>query len=86
MITALWSRFYGWVLGAVAVLAAVAGVYLKGRSAGKRVEQQRTVARDLEQERARAETIREVHNVQAENARLPDAAVRERLRNEWQRD
>lgn len=86
MIAALWGRFYGWVIGALAVLAAVAGVYLKGRSAGKQVEQKKATARQLEQERAKAETIQEVHNAQTEVARLPDDAVRERLRSEWQRD
>jgi hypothetical protein len=85
VIAALWSRFYGWALGALAVLAAVAGVYLKGRSAGRQVEQKKATARELEQERARAETIQEVSNVQTEVARLPDDAVRERL-SKWTRD
>lgn len=86
MIAALWSRFYGWALGALAVLATVAGIYLRGRSAGKQVEQKKATEKQLEQERARAETIQEVHDVQAKNARLPDDAVHERLRNEFQRD
>jgi Flp pilus assembly protein TadB len=86
ILTALGRRAYGWILGALAVLAAVAGVYLKGRIAGKRVERQKSAARELEQERAKAETIKEVHDVQTEVTRLPDNAVRERLRNEWQRD
>jgi uncharacterized membrane-anchored protein YhcB (DUF1043 family) len=86
VIAALWTRFSTWILAALAVLAAVAGVYLKGRSAGKKVEQQKATERTLEQERARAETIQEVHDVQTEVARLPDDAVRERLRREWQRD
>jgi hypothetical protein len=86
VIAALWSRFSTWILGALAVLAAVAGVYLRGRSAGKQAEQQKATDRTLEEERARAVTIQEVHDVQTEVARLPDDAVRERLRNEWQRD
>lgn len=85
MIAALWSRFYAWVLGALAVLAAVAGVYLRGRSAGKQVEQKKATARELAQERARAETIQEVSSVQTEVARLPDDAVDDGLR-EWTRD
>jgi uncharacterized membrane-anchored protein YhcB (DUF1043 family) len=85
MIAGIWSRFSTWILGALAVLAAVAGVYLKGRSTGKRVEQNKATARELEQERARAETIQEVSNVQTEVARLPDDAVRERL-SKWTRD
>lgn len=86
MIAALWARFSTWILGALALLATVAGVYLKGRSAGKRVEQQKTAEREIAQERARAETIQEAQHVQTEVARLPDDAVRERLRNQWQRD
>lgn len=86
MIAGLWSRFSTWILGALAVLATVAGIYLRGRASGKQVEQQKGTQRELAQERARAETIKEVHDVQTEVARLPDDAVRERLRNEWQRD
>lgn len=85
MIASLWSRFYGWALGALAVIAAVAGVYLRGRSAGKKVEQQKATERTLEQDRAKAETIQEVHDVQTEVARLPDADVRQRLQK-WTRD
>jgi hypothetical protein len=86
VIAGLWGRFYGYVIGALAVLAAVAGIYLRGRSAGKQGEQTKATARELEQERAKAETIQEVHDVQTEVARLPDDAVRERLRRDWQRD
>lgn len=86
MIAGLWGRFYGWALGALAVLAAIAAVYLRGRSAGKQVEQQKATKREVAQERARTETIQEVHDVQTEVARLPDDAVRERLRQSWTRD
>lgn len=85
MISAIWGRFYAWILGALAVLATVAGVYLRGRSAGKQVEQKKATARELAQERARAEVIQEVHNVQTEVAHLPDDAVDAGLR-EWTRD
>lgn len=85
MIAALWSRFYAWALGALAVIATLAGIYLRGRSAGKQVEQAKATAHELAQECARAETIQEVSNVQTQVARLPDDAVRERLRK-WTRD
>lgn len=85
MIAALWSRFYGWALGALTVLAAIAGVYLRGRSAGKQGEQKKATEKQLKQERARAETIQEVSSVQTEVARLPDDAVRQRLQK-WTRD
>lgn len=85
MIAALWSRFSTWILGALAVLATIAGIYLRGRSAGKRVEQQKETQRELAQERAKAEKIQEVHDVQNEVARLPDDALDDRLRR-WTRD
>jgi hypothetical protein len=80
MIAALWARFYGWILGAVAVLAAVAGVYLKGRSAGKAVEQKKATARDLTEAKEHAEVIRETVDVESKIVRLPVGDVRERLR------
>lgn len=86
MITALWSRFSGWIIGALAVLAAVAGVYLKGRSAGKQVEQEKATERQLEQERAKSETIQEARDVETEISRLPADDVHQRLRDKWQRD
>lgn len=85
VIAGLWARFSTWIIGALAVLAAVAGVYLRGRSAGKQVEQKKATAREIEQERARAETIQEVSSVQTEVARLPDDAVDDGLR-EWTRN
>jgi hypothetical protein len=86
MIAALWSRFSGWIVTAIAALAAIAAVYFKGRSAGKAVEQKKAVERDLAEAKQHAETIRETSNAQAEVSRLPDSAVRERLRDKWQRD
>jgi hypothetical protein len=86
VIPALWARFYGWILGTAAVLAAVAGVYLKGRSAGKQVEQQKATQRELADERARANTIQEANDVSAEVNRMPADAVRDRLRDQWTRD
>jgi hypothetical protein len=80
MIAALWARFYGWILGAVAVLAAIAGVYFKGRSAGKAVEQKKATQRDLTEAKEHAEVIRETVDVESNIIRLPDPAVRERLR------
>jgi uncharacterized membrane-anchored protein YhcB (DUF1043 family) len=80
MIASLWSRFYGWVITALGVIAALAAVYFKGRSAGKAVEQTKSVQRDLTEAKQHAETIRETVDVQAEVSRLPDSDVRERLR------
>lgn len=86
MIAALWGRFSTWILGAIAVLAAVTGIYLRGRSAGKEVEQQKATQRDLDAERAKATTIQEAHDVQTEISQLPASDVRQRLQDRWSRD
>lgn len=86
MIAAFWARFSKWIIGAVVALAAVAAIYLRGRSAGKEVEQKKAVERDLTEAKEHAETIRETSDVQAEVSRLPASDIRERLRSKWQRD
>lgn len=86
MIAALWGRFYGWALGALAVVAAVAGIYLRGRAAGKKVEQAKATEQDLADERAKSETLREASDVQIEVSRLPADDVHQRLQRKWTRD
>lgn len=85
MITALWSKFSKWIIGALGIVAAVVAVYLRGRSAGKAVEQKKATQRDLEAAQKHAETIRETIDVETEVSRLPDSDVRERL-SKWTRD
>jgi hypothetical protein len=79
-------KLYIWLAAAGSALLAVLGIYLKGRSAGKQVEQAKELKEDLAEAHAQAETIQEVSDVQTEIARLPVDAVRERLRDKWQRD
>jgi uncharacterized membrane protein YdjX (TVP38/TMEM64 family) len=67
MIAALWSRFYGYVIGALAAIAAFAAIYFKGRSAGKQVEQKKATQRDLTEAKEHAETIRETVDVESEH-------------------
>jgi hypothetical protein len=86
MIAAVWGRFYGWILGALAALATLIGIYLKGRSAGKQVEQKKATQRDLTEAKEHAETIRETVDVESKVVRMPTGDVRERLRSKWQRD
>lgn len=86
VLTALGRRAYAWLLGALAVLAAIAGIYLRGRSAGKKVEQTKATERELADERVRAETIQEASDAQIDVARLPADDVRQRLRDKWTRD
>jgi hypothetical protein len=79
-------KLYIWLAAAGSALLAVLGVYLKGRSAGKQVEQAKATKKELETERAKAEIVREATNAQVEIDRLPVDDVRERLRDKWQRD
>lgn len=81
----LGGKLYGWLIGALVAVAAVVGIYLRGRSAGKQVEQSKQAQRDLAAERSRSEVIREASDAQIEISRLPDDAVRERL-HRWTRD
>jgi uncharacterized membrane-anchored protein YhcB (DUF1043 family) len=85
MFAALWTRFSGWIITALGVIAAAVAIYFKGRSAGKSVEQTKAVQRDLTEAKQHAETIRETVDVQTEVSRLPDSALDERLRK-WTRD
>jgi uncharacterized membrane-anchored protein YhcB (DUF1043 family) len=80
MFATLWARFSQWIIGVLILLAGVAAVYFKGRTAGKAVEQKKATERDLTEAKQHAETIRETVDVQAEVSRLPDSDVRQRLR------
>jgi hypothetical protein len=80
MFAAIWARGAKLLIALATALLALAAFYLKGRAAGKAVEQKKAVVRDLTEAKQHAETIRETSNVQAEVSRLPDSDVRERLR------
>lgn len=82
----LGSRLYTWLLGALAALATIAGIYLRGRSVGKQAEQAKQAQQDLAAERARGEVIQEASNAQIEVSRLPADDVHQRLRDKWTRD
>jgi stringent starvation protein B len=86
MIAALWTRFYGWIVGAGAALLMVAAIYARGRSVGKAIEQQKATKRDLTDAQEQAKTIHEATNVQAEVSRLPVSDLDQRLRDKWTRD
>lgn len=82
----LGNKLYTWLLGALAALATIAGIYLRGRSAGKKTEQAKQAKQELAEERARSETIQEASNAQIEISRLPADAVHQRLKERWTRD
>ena len=82
----LGNKLYTWLLGALAALATIAGIYLRGRSAGKKTEQAKQAKQELAEERARGKTIQEASDAQIEVGRLPAADVHQRLRDKFTRD
>lgn len=62
------SKAGGYILGALASLAAVAGVYLKGRSAGVAREREKTAAATLD-------LVAEKNHAENDVASLSDAAL-----------
>lgn len=77
ILSALWAKFAGWAVGAGAILAAIGGVWLKGRSDGKAAEQA-AIARH------RAEAIENKRKLDDEIDNLAPADVDERF-DRWVR-
>lgn len=86
MIAALWAKSSRLILTVLAAIAAVAAIYFRGRSAGKKVEQKKAIERDLNEAKEHAEVIREVSEVQANVVKMPQSEVRNKLAEKWQRD
>lgn len=80
------SELYGWIGGALAVLAAIVGIFFKGRSAGKKSEQAKQVQSDLAAEQKRNEVQNASKRSQESVDSLSDADVRQRLRDKWTKD
>lgn len=76
------QRIWGYVVAVMTVVAAVALVYLRGRSAGRADERQER--NDQINEQA-AKARQEVRNVEDEVARMDDDAVADRLKSDWVR-
>lgn len=76
------QRIWGYVVAALAAVAAVALTYLRGRSAGRADERQER--NDQINEQA-AKARQEVRNVEDEVARIGDDAVADRLKSDWVR-
>ncbi|EFV84164.1 hypothetical protein HMPREF0005_02906 [Achromobacter xylosoxidans C54] len=76
------QRIWGYVVAALAAVAAVALVYLRGRSAGRADERQERNEQVNEQA---AKARQEVRNVEDEVARMDDDAVADRLKSDWVR-
>lgn len=80
------SGIYGWIAAAVVAVLGAAGIYLKGRSAGKKAEEAKQVQSDLQAEKAKNETLEKVNDVTTEISGLPDADAERRLRDKYTRD
>lgn len=76
------QRIWGYVVAAMTAVAAVALVYLRGRSAGHEDERQERNGQINEQA---AKARQEVRNVEDEVARMDDDAVSDRLKSGWVR-
>ncbi|MGE4339418.1 MAG: hypothetical protein AB7E55_26125 [Pigmentiphaga sp.] len=76
------QRLWGYVVAALAAVAAVALVYLRGRSAGRADERQKRNEQINEQA---AKARQEVRNVEDGVARMDDDAVADRLKSDWVR-
>lgn len=76
------QRLWGYVVAALAAVAAVALVYLRGRSAGRADERQERNEQVNEQA---TKARQEVRSVDDEVARMDDDAVSDRLKSGWVR-
>lgn len=85
----LWSRIQGWVLGAAAIVAALGGVFLLGRSKGKDQAQSEAQAANTKAENEALNTAldaaKERSDVDTKISAMPDSDVSDAL-NEWMRD
>ena len=79
---ALMQRAWGHVVALLAALAAVALVYMRGRSRG-RADERQDRAEQIDKQAAQAR--QEARDVQDDVARKDDAAVADRLKSDWVR-
>lgn len=79
---ALIQRAWGYLVAVLGALAAVALVYMRGRSVG-RADERQDRAEQIDKQAAQAR--QEVRNVQDDVARKDDDAVADRLKSGWLR-
>lgn len=80
------NTIYAWLAGAGALIAAIVGIFVKGRSDGKKLEKAKQVESDLKAQEQRNETNKQVNEVRESVSKLPDDDVQQRLRNKYARD
>ena len=78
----IFSKIWGWIAGAAALIVAAAGFYLRGRSTGRADERQERDTAVAKQQTQARETVREIDD---EVAQMDDAALRDRA-NTWVRN
>ena len=82
----MFNKIYLYLAGLVAAIGGALALYFKGRSAGKQVEQAKAVKVELQQERAKNETLQQVNEVANDVGGLSDADAEQRLRDKYTRD
>jgi HAMP domain-containing protein len=79
---AIFSKIWGWIAGAAALIMAAAGLYLRGRSTGRADERQER-AEKIAQQQARAQQTKQ--EVNDEVAQMDDSTLRDRA-SRWVRN
>ncbi len=78
----LWRRFAAYSVAIGAAMAALWGLYFRGKVAGKKAEQ---VSRDAKVAHQAARARQDARSVQHEVARADDDSVADELKSEWVR-
>jgi hypothetical protein len=88
--TSIAARLQGWAVAALALVAAIGGAFLWGRSKGSSAataEAQATQAKiDNAGLQHSLDTAQERNDVDIEISRLPDGGAAERLQRDWPRE
>lgn len=82
----MFNKIYVYIAGLLAAIGGALALYFRGRSAGKKVEEAKAVKVELQQERAKNETLEKVNEVAADVGGLSDSAAEQRLRDKYTRD
>jgi hypothetical protein len=82
----IWAKLQKYIGIFVAALAAAAAIFVKGRTAGKKVEKAKQAQADAKAQERRNETIKESANVAHDVASMSGSDVEQRLRDKYTRD
>lgn len=80
------SDIYGWIVGALGLLASFVGIYIKGRNDSKKLQDQKNLEQSLAAERKRNEERNVADEIIKQNDSISDSDVRKRLSDNWTKD